>query len=42
MKEGRGFAFLLKNEKDCSLERMVFAAYPFCMVTLYVLCANYL
>jgi hypothetical protein len=23
MKEGRGFAFLLKNEKDCSLERMV-------------------
>ncbi len=41
MKEGRGFAFLLKMKKIAPW-KIVFAAYPFCMVTLYILCANYL
>ena len=43
MKEGRGFAFLLKMKKIAPWKiKIVFAAYPFCMVTLYILCANYL
>jgi hypothetical protein len=42
MKEGRGFAFLLKMKKIAPWKKIVFAAYSFCMVTLYILCANYL
>lgn len=35
MKEGRGFAFLLKMKKIAPWKKIVFAAYPFCEVTLY-------